>query len=648
MQPSARGYDLFLPLAVVAVVGMMVFPLPTVVLDCLLTSNLAFGLALLISAVYLTESSSFTSLPAVLLLSTLLRLGLNISTTRQILSEGSAPKIIETFGNFVVGGNLVVGAVIFIIITIVQFLVIAKGAERIAEVAARFTLDAMPGKQMSIDADVRAGIIGLEEAREKRGELHRESRLFGALDGAMKFVKGDAIAGLLITIINISAGLLIGVTQQGLGLAEALQRYTLFTIGDGLVSQIPALLVAVAAGVAVTRVEDKDGSYVGREMLAQLSREPQALATTGSVLLILAFVPGLPLAPFMAAGVLLTLIAHKISAGRVRESAAKSHAQFKPKVFSAFVLRMGCEAASTLQREGAILSAVQRMRSEIFEATGVIVPDIQYDLDSSVPAGAINLVFNGVTLKMVSSNPTITKQVLRDAARPFLVETEDTLSSSLMQALRDVCVGRLEELIDDTHTRILFEVHSPIAEDLINSTVPDVVGVTELTRLLRQLVREGVSIRELRSILQAVAESNSKSNCTKQDYCQLLADVRQSLSRAISVNICSDDWNLDAWMLDAAVDQHFSEASSTGAGIDPRILDEVSSAIEQKRVTVLITSRDSRLICAELCRVSSQSLAVIAINELASEVKLNILGHLRSSLIEKEYNESDFVETEAA
>lgn len=638
-QPLAQGYDLFLPLAVVAVVGMMVFPLPTVVLDCLLTSNLAFALALLISAVYLREAGSFTSLPAVLLLSTLMRLGLNISTTRQILSEGSAPRIIETFGQFVVGGNLVVGAVIFIIITIVQFLVIAKGAERIAEVAARFTLDAMPGKQMSIDADVRAGIIGLDEAREKRSELHRESRLFGALDGAMKFVKGDAIAGLLITIINISAGLIIGVSQQGLGLVEALERYTLFTIGDGLVSQIPALLVAVAAGVAVTRVEDKDGSYVGREMLSQLSREPQALATTGSVLLVLAFVPGLPMLPFLAGGAILTTIAHKAAAARSSVSAVRGDAEFKPKVFSAFVLRMGADAALALQREGAILGALQRMRSRIFETRGIVVPDLQYDLASNTPPGKIEILFKGSVLSCVEAGPGLAKQRLADGETGLLVETEETLSSRLVAALAEICERHAAELIDDTHSRILLEVHTPVAEDLINNTIPEILSVTELTRALRQLVTEGVSIREMRTILQAVAECSSKAGAAGIEHYDLLAELRQALSRAISLSLCDADWNLEAWVLDAAPDQHFASAARDCSGIDPAVLDEVNSALEQSNTKVLVTSRDARLICAELCRVSRPELTVVAINELSSEVKLHILGRICSNAAELDFDE---------
>jgi len=250
-----------LPLTVISVVAMILFPLPYQLLDIMLAANFAFCIILLLSSLFVSESDRFTSLPTILLLSTLFRLGLNISSTRLILSGSAVPDMIIAFGQFVVAGSTIVGLVIFAIISIIQFVVIAKGSERVAEVAARFTLDAMPGKQMSIDADMRAGLLSLSEAREKRRELHRESKLYGALDGAMKFIKGDAIVGLLIIIVNISAGFLIGVIRDGMPVFKALERYTLLTIGDGLVSQIPAVLVSIAAGIVITRVSEKRGVF---------------------------------------------------------------------------------------------------------------------------------------------------------------------------------------------------------------------------------------------------------------------------------------------------------------------------------------------------------------------------------------------------
>jgi len=290
----ADKQDILLPVALILVLGMMILPLPGILLDLMLTGNITFAVLLLVSVVYLSRPESFTSLPTILLLATLVRLALNISTTRYILSTGDAPGVISAFSGFVVQGNLVVGVVIFLIITVVQFIVIAKGSERVAEVSARFSLDALPGKQMAIDADLRSGIISPAEAGLKRSELQTESRLYGSLDGAMRFIKGDAVAGLLITTVNILAGILVGVSAHNLGVLEAAGRFAFYSIGDGLVSQIPALLISVAAGIAVTRVSSQSRSFVGREMLAQLTREPQAVIITAMMLALIGLVPGMP------------------------------------------------------------------------------------------------------------------------------------------------------------------------------------------------------------------------------------------------------------------------------------------------------------------------------------------------------------------
>jgi type III secretion protein V len=264
-----RYSDIMLAVLVIAIIGIMIIPLPTFLLDILLATNITIAVVLLMTSLYLPNALSLASFPTILLITTLFRLALNVSSTRLILLYAYAGEVIESFGNFVVGGDYIVGFVIFLILTLIQFLVIAKGAERVSEVAARFTLDALPGKQMSIDADLRAGLIDAEEARKRRDYLGRESQFYGAMDGAMKFVKGDAIAGIIISVINIAAGLAIGVAVRGMSFADAAKTYTLLTIGDGLVSQIPALIIATAAGIITTRVaassEDEEGS-LGREI----------------------------------------------------------------------------------------------------------------------------------------------------------------------------------------------------------------------------------------------------------------------------------------------------------------------------------------------------------------------------------------------
>jgi type III secretion protein V len=289
---------------VVLIVGMMIVPLPTPLLDVLLTANIGIAVLLLLVAMYVPDALSFTSFPTLLLVTTLFRLGLNVSSTRLVLSRADAGEVIRAFGRFVVQGNYVVGGVVFAILTLVQFLVIAKGSERVAEVGARFTLDAMPGKQMAIDAELRTGAIGQDDARRRRRTLQRESQFYGAMDGAMKFVKGDAVAGIIITVINIVGGLAIGVMMRGMAVGEALRLYALLTIGDGLLSQIPSLLISTAAGLVVTRVasEDEDSS-LGAEVGSQIFGNPRALAIASGFLVVLGLMPGLPTVPFFTLAV---------------------------------------------------------------------------------------------------------------------------------------------------------------------------------------------------------------------------------------------------------------------------------------------------------------------------------------------------------
>ena len=308
IRPKARFgvADAVLAGLVIAVVGLMVVPLPTWLLDLLIASNLAASVVILLVSMYVSEALKIASFPTLLLITTLIRLSLNVSSTRLILLQADAGEVIKAFGQFVVRGNYVVGAVVFLILTIIQFIVIAKGSERVAEVGARFALDAMPGKQMAIDAELRSGAIDGNEARARRRMLVRESQFYGAMDGAMKFVKGDVIASLLITVVNILGGLAIGIGQRGMEPVAALKRYGLLTIGDGLVTQIPALLIATGAGVLVTRVASEEADTpLGVELARQLFGQPQALRVGGVFVLLLSLIPGLPTLPFLAIGALL-------------------------------------------------------------------------------------------------------------------------------------------------------------------------------------------------------------------------------------------------------------------------------------------------------------------------------------------------------
>ena len=326
-QTIGRYSDLLMAGLVVIIISMLIIPVPPVMLDLLIVLNMSISVLLLLLAIYIPNALQIASFPSLLLITTLFRLALNVSSTRLILLTAKAGDVIKAFGDFVVQGNLVVGIVIFLILTIINFLVITKGAERVAEVAARFTLDAMPGKQMSIDADLRAGALDMDEARKKRNDLSRESQLFGSMDGAMKFVKGDSIAGLIITAINIIAGIVIGTSMLEMTAADALRVFAILTIGDGLVSQIPALLIAITAGLIVTRVaSEEESQHLGKDIAFQLLAQPRAFVIASTLMVLLGLVPGLPTIPFFV----LAMMSGGIGYGLIRTKKLKAEGRLMP------------------------------------------------------------------------------------------------------------------------------------------------------------------------------------------------------------------------------------------------------------------------------------------------------------------------------
>lgn len=648
--------DLFLPLAIMSVVGMMIFPLPIFILDTLLAVNITFAIALLISTVYLAEPERFTALPSILLLTTLFRLGLNVSTTRQLLGTGEAPEVVQAFGTFVAGGNLIVGVVVFVIVTLVQFLVIAKGAERVAEVAARFTLDAMPGKQMAIDADVRAGLLGLTEAKQKRIELQREAKLYGALDGAMKFVKGDAIAGLIITVINITAGLFVGISQYHLPIAEAFQRFTIFTIGDGLVSQIPALLIAVGAGIAVTRVSDKDQTFMGQDVIAQLTKEPQAVTATGLILVCLAFVPELPSMFFLGAGAVFLYTGRKL-ANQEAIKKRQDEPEFRPKVISPLGLRLSPITASAIQKEQTLIGKVQDLRKRMFELYGIVTTDIQFEIDTKYAGSFAEITIHG-------SRAWIWQD---DVARQSTTSVTDYVLSGFEFALRD----RMEDIMNDTHTRMLLEVHSPVAEDIINSVIPDKISVTGLTKILRQLVKEGVSIRDLPAVLQAISEyvvtaeggsltgsvvhsynvpnrSNGVEGVATTRLRDMLSVVRIGLKRSISRSVFVDSAISGVWVLAPSIEHLLARIGVAGAPILSGVAERIINAVKEIGIDgdygnfVIVTSKEARAELFEMLCLEFEGIKVIAVDEIMSDVKFEVLGQIGNGIeIKRETSESN-------
>lgn len=498
------------PITVLSVVVMMILPLPNWLLDILLCLNISFSIALLLSAATVLQPERFTVLPSVILLSTLFRLGLNVSTTRQLLGSGEAPEVVTAFGLFVVGGSVVVGLVIFLVITLIQFIVISKGAERVAEVAARFTLDAMPGKQMSIDADLRSGSLSLAEARERRRELQRESRLYGSLDGAMKFIKGDAIAGLVITALNISAGVLLGVGLHGLTLKEAATKYTLFTVGDGLVSQLPALLVSIAAGLVVTRVAENNDSSMGEELFSQVAREPRVPALTALFLIALMFLPGLPTVALFGCVLICLFVA--FARKTISHSSSTSETRFRPQAISTISLRLSQSALGRVDGP-AMVRAVNDLRKEIFNSYGVVVSEPELELQDC--NWRAEILFSGEPLAS------------------FEDSSDENLGERMVEALKVLVSERLLELVNDTQTRIILETNEGRCPDLINSVVPTILSITQLTQLFHSLLKDGLSLRDLPSILQGVLESEISGVSEGERGVNLLRSVRKKLRKSI-------------------------------------------------------------------------------------------------------------------
>ena len=512
------------PLGAIGMLGIILFPLPRGALDFLLVVNLSFSMLLLLSVLYVAEPARFTSLPAVLLISTLFRLALNISTTRLLLGEGDAPQVVRAFGEFVVGGDLLVGVVVFAMLTLVQFLVVAKGAERVAEVAARFTLDAMPGKQMAIDADIRAGILSIADAKQRRVELQRESHLYGALDGAMKFVKGDAIAGVVIIFVNITAGLYTGVERRGLTVSVALREYTLLTVGDGLLAQLPALLIAVAAGIAVTRVGGQGESGLGGELLAQLSREPKPLLFSALGLGAVGLFPRVPFLPFVSVAAALAFFALRRAAGTgAFGGAADSERQlrsYEPQVSGGMVFVAAGSLIARVKNEGRVPELYAALKRELFERWGLIFPDLAFECDDRLAEGQVAVFMRGVTL-----------------CRAELPQQETQVSEWVAQLLGSTVAAHRGWLVDDTQIRVLLDLYHQAHEDSINAVVPKLLSVTALATLVRELVEEGLSVRPLASILQAIAECPAE---VRSCQASLVENVRPALARTISSSLSED------------------------------------------------------------------------------------------------------------
>ena len=602
--------DLFIPVALVAAVATMMFPLHPAVMDFLLVVNLVLALGLLISALYIGDSLKLSALPSMLLLATLFRLALNVSSTRLILGRGEGGQMIEAFGKVAIQGNVVVGLVVFLIITLIQFIVIAKGSERVAEVSARFTLDALPGKQMSIDADVRAGLIDFEIARGKREELQTESRFYGALDGAMKFIKGDAIAGMVIIAVNIVGGILVGLAMQGLPIEAALQKYTVLSVGEGLVSQIPALLNALAAGMVVTRVSRGGEAPLAREVVQQLVQLPHVRALLGVFTLVMACMPGMPTFAFVTLGVLCAGSA-VVSWGRRRErERVAAPRRFQPRALPLLCVEVTRGQLLGLQGPAHLPLGLEQFREQTFERWGLVLalPDIEIAADF---AQGFRLRMRGIALEHV---PTAAAGL--------------ELLGAIQAALGTLVAGRIAEFIDDVVVRRTLDYYEREAPELVTGVVPAVAGVTQLSELFKGLVREGIPVRNLDLILQAVAEVRPKPGSERL----LLEEVRIALRRLICSQHVNDQGELRIVTLSPLIDVAFAKAEREGKSFNPAQVEAVVHGLQalssKASRAILLVSRGARRLMRECLNVRKVNMPVLCFEEIVDEIKLTPVGNI--------------------
>jgi type III secretion protein V len=617
----SRHADLALAALVVAIVGMMIVPLPTPVLDLLISINLAAAVTLLLVAIYVSDALKIATFPTLLLLTTLFRLAIEVSATRLILLRADGGAVIRAFGSFVVAGNLVVGAVIFLILTMIQFIVISKGAERVAEVAARFTLDAMPGKQMSIDAELRAGHIDHTEARRRRAALARESQLFGSMDGAMKFVKGDAVAGIVVLAVNIVGGLIIGMAQRGMDLSAAARTYTVLTIGEGLVAQIPALVISTAAGIIVTRVASEDeGGHLGRDIGLQLMAHPKAIAIAAGLLGVLALVPGLPAPPFVALAVLLGVIAWRLLRSPPPAPApAATGAPPEPLVPLLTPIAVEVSAELGAHLGGFETDGVARLRERLFAELGLPLPVVRLRVGvAGLTGGAYKIRLNEV--------PLARGELARDAWDRATVELGDRILALLRR--------HGHELFGLEEAQGLLDALERTHPALVREVVPKLVSPVLFTDIARRLLEESISLRNLRDVLGALAEWAPQ----ERDPVVLTEHVRSTLRRAITYRYAGDGGTLAAYLLDPMIEDAVREAvqkTATGSylALEPQLAQDIVAAVGRAvgpsaAGAVLLTNAEIRRYVRRLIEAEHPELAVLSFQELSPEAQIRPIGRI--------------------
>jgi flagellar biosynthesis protein FlhA len=674
------------PVLIILILTMMILPLPPVLLDIFFTFNIAVSVIVLLVGINVRQPLEFSAFPSVLLVTTLLRLSLNVASSRIILLEGhtgpdAAGHVIESFAHFLVGGNVAIGVVVFVILTIINFVVITKGAGRIAEVSARFALDGMPGKQMAIDADLNAGLIGEEDARKRRRIISEEANFFGAMDGASKFVRGDAVAAIMIIIINIVGGLIVGMLQHDLAVGKAAETYTLLTIGDGLVAQLPALIISTAAGIVVTRVGTTED--MSEMLLGQLFSKPQVLNITAGVIALIGIVPNMPhLAFFLIAGSLagLARIMDKRHQATARAEAQVKHAAAhppEPQVQEVSwndvqpVDQLGLEVGYRLiplvdrSQDGELLRRIRGIRKKIAQELGFLVPPVHIRDNLEIKPNAYRILLKGVELgegeafigQLLAINPGRVSGDLpgqattdpafglpaiwieaarRDEAQTFGYTVVDT-STVVATHISNLLQMHASELLGREEVQALIDHQAKVSPKLIEELVPKVVPVGILQKVLQQLLTEGIHIRDFRTIVETLADHIAST----QDVDELTSAVRTALSRVIVQQLFPGESELPLMTLDPALENVLMQAvqSKAGGGLEPGLAETLlsSAARETEQVEVqghnpvLLTPPPLRSLLARFLRRPLPQMRVISHNEIPDNKSIRIIAVIGGS-----------------
>jgi flagellar biosynthesis protein FlhA len=672
------------PMLLLTVLAMMVLPLPAFVLDVFFTFNIAISMMVLLVAMYTRKPLDFSVFPTVLLITTLLRLSLNVASTRAVLLHGhtgpdAAGKVIEAFGHFLVGGNTAVGIVVFIILTVINFVVITKGAGRIAEVGARFTLDAMPGKQMAIDADLNAGLIDDKEAKRRRSEVGQEADFYGAMDGASKFVRGDAVAGILILVINIVGGLIVGVAQHDMELSRALSQYTLLTIGDGLVAQLPSLIVSVAAGMVVSRVGD--GGDIGGQFVNQLFNNPVVMVLTAAILGVLGLIPGMPNLVFLLLASLLGWLAWYMNKKNTEEVVSEEPAVPAQQVAQAVEAQqeaswadvtpvdvLGLEVGYRLipmvdkGQDGELLKRIRGLRKKFAQDIGFLASPVHIRDNLELRPNAYRITLKGVEIgngeaypgQFLAINPgRVSGQLpgnqtkdpafglpavwVENAKREHahaLGYTVVDASTVVATHLNHVIMSHAADLLGRQETQALLDHISKDSPKLVDDLVPKVLPLHVLQRVLQYLLEESINIRDMRSIVETLAEHAPRS----QDAVELASRVRMALGRAIVQQLFPGSAEIDVIALEPGLERILSQAmvngGADGGAIEPGLADtllrETAGAAQRQEdlgmPPVLLVPNNLRWLLARFLRRSVPNLKVIAHSEVPESRNIRVVA----------------------